>query len=280
MYDKDSAKLLYEAFFAIAESYTSIVYMDVETERAYPISLDGYSERYGKEFEKGLTMRELVTLYAKETVWHEDIPTVVRMADKEYILERLKTENPVLQVYRSVHGGDIVYFRMKVVPAENGDILIYAFENIDSQFCLQHEIRAEKERHTKLLDGLSREYMSVWYLDGKSRKVSLVQNNGSMSENGEAVEIGRSMVDYHFSMRKYFEKFSMPEDFDRLMSETSYETIVNCAGDDDIYSVNYIRKNPDMTKSRFQICYAKITDESGIANFVMGFRRINIGESE
>ena len=280
MYDQNGAKLLYEAFFAIAESYTSIVYMDTKTQRAYPIRLDEYSMRYEKEFEKGVTMSEIMAMYAADTVYEDDAAAVRKLADREYIAERLRSENPVLHIYRSVHNDNIVYYRLKIIPIEDGCKIIYGFENVDSQFRLQLEIKEERERHTRLLDGLSREYMSVWYLDGKSRKVTLIQNNGSVTDNGGAVEIGRTMVDYHFSMQKYFAEYAMTEDFDRLMAETSYDALVKYAGEDDLYSVNYIRKNPDGTTSHFQICYAKIIDESGIANFVMGFRRINLGSTE
>ncbi len=280
MYDQDGAKLLYEAFFAIAESYTSIVYMDADTKKAYPIRLDDYSMRYEEDFRRGVTMTEIMEKYVHDTVYSDDAEEVLRLADKAYITEKLTGKIPVLHIYRSVHNDRILYYRLKIVPIEDGRKILYGFENIDSQYRHQLEIKAEQERHVKLLDGLSREYMSVWYLEGKSKKVTLVQNNGDFSDNGEAVKIGRTMVDYHFSMQKYFESYAMPEDFDRLMEETGYDTLVCCAGDDDLYSVNYIRINPDRTTSHFQICYAKITDSSGIANFVIGFRKINLGGSE
>ncbi len=126
-----------------------------------------------------------------------------------------------------------------------------------------------------LVDGLSREYMSVWYLDGKSRKVKLIQNNGSEKENAAPVKIGETVIDYHFSMQKYYGSYVDPEDFDRMMRETSYETLVENTTEDDLYSINYIRINPDKTRSHFQVCYAKITDDAGIANFVFGYRNID-----
>ena len=74
-------------------------------------------------------------------------------------------------------------------------------------------------------------------------------------------------------MQKYYGNFVDPEDFDRMMRETSYETLVEKTNEEDLYSVNYVRINPDKTRSPFQVCYAKITDSSGIANFVFGYRK-------
>ena len=188
------------------------------------------------------------------------------------VFEELKKESPLLHIYRTIHDDRIVYYRLKIVPVEDGRKLIYGFENIDSQYRIQLEVKSEREMHTMLLDGLSREYMSVWYLDGKSRKVRLLQNNGTDSENGEPVRIGNTMVDYHFSMQKYFGAFVSPDDFDRMMNETSYESLVKNAGENDMYCINYIRINPDRSTSHFQVCYAKTIDASGTANFVFGFR--------
>lgn len=76
-------------------------------------------------------------------------------------------------------------------------------------------------------------------------------------------------------MQKYFSTYVSPEDFDHLMEETSYESIVKNAGDDNLYCINYIRINTDGQRNHFQLCYAKITDDTGMANFVVGFRNID-----
>ena len=275
MIGQDEIKLLYDAFFAIAESYTSIIYMDTSDQRAYSIRLDDYSIRYEEALSTHPKMSDVLELYVNETVCRDDAAGIIRLADSEYVLDRLKTENPILHIYRSVHGDNILYYRLKIVPVDDGKKLIYGFENIDSQYRRQLEIKAESERQMRLLDGLSREYMSVWFLDGKSRKITLIKNNGSEAENGEPVRIGNTMVDYHFSMQKYFGEFAKPEDFERLMVETSYESLERNAGDNDLYSVNYVRINPDKSLSHFQACYAKIVDDQGVANFVFGFRCID-----
>ncbi len=276
MFDQDGAKMLYEAFFAIAESYTSILYLDTTDGSAHSIRLDGYSMRYQEMLNAHPPMKDVIGEYIRDAVYKDDAVGLMRHADCEYVIEKLRTENPIRYIYRSLIGDRIEYYRLKIVPVEEGKKLIYGFENIDSQYRRQLEIEAEKEKQMTLLDGLSREYMSVWFLDGKSRKVTLIKNNGTESQNGEAVRIGNTMVDYHFSMQKYFGEFAKPEDFDRLMDETSYDNLVANAGEDDLYSINYIRINPDMSTSHFQVCYAKITDNQGIANFVFGFRTIDL----
>ena len=275
MSDTESIRLVYDAFFAIAESVTSIVYINVSDQRTYPIRLDPYSKRYEAMLDTHPVFSDVFGRYVEDMVYKEDSQSLMRFADIDYVTGRLKKENPLLHVYRAFHNDRVAYFRLKVVPMEDGAKLIFGFENIDSEYRRRMKITAENERYHRLLDGLSREYLSVWYLDGKSRKVTLIRNNGSDSENGEPVRIGSTLVDYHFSMQKYFGSYVSPDDFDHLMDETSYESLVKNAGDDDLYYINYIRVNPNGERNHFQLCYAKITDDTGMANFVVGFRNID-----
>ncbi len=275
MVDVNESRILYESFCAIAESYTSIVYLDVEENKAYPIRLDDYSKRYEERLSQGISMTEIVEEYVRDTVYSDDAEGLLELADHDRVIEKLKKEIPIFHTYRAIHNGQIVYYRLKIVPIEDGKKIVYGFENFDKQFRYQLAIKAEKETQMMLVRGLSREYMSVWYLDGKSRKISLIQDNGSDMENGEAVQIGKTMVDYHFSAQKYYGNFVDPEDFDRMMAATAYETLVEKTGEDDLYRVNYIRINSDKSRSHFQVCYAKITDASGIANFVFGYRNVD-----
>ncbi len=278
MTDQNDIRLLYEAFFAIAESYTTIIYADTETNTAHAIRLDDFSKRYEQVLASGETIESIFGRYIDETVAKDDVYGIKKYADIDYVKEKLE-EIPILyHIYRTVHGETIMYYRLKIIAIEDGKKLIYVFENIDNQYRRQIEIQADREKMMMLFDGLAREYMSVWYLDGKSRKVKLMKNNGSDAENGDAVRIGNTMVDYHFSMQKYFGDFVSAEDFDRLMEETSYESLVQKVRDDELYCVNYIRINPDETKSHFQACYAKMVDNTGIENFVLGFRKIEIEE--
>ena len=280
MEENQSAKLLHDIFTAIAESYKSIVYMDTTTKKAYSIRLDEYSAKYEKVLASDIDMVDIMEMYVNDAVFKEDANELLRLADLEFVRERLKNENPILHIYRCIHNDRVYYFRLKIVPIENGNKIIYGFENIDNEYRLQLQIKAEREMQMLCLKGLSREFLSVWYLDGKSRKVRLIQNNGKESENGEAVRIGNAMVDYHFSLQKYYSQFLSEEDFDRMMRETSYETVVENSNENELYPINYTRINPDGSKSRFQACYAKITDENGIANFVVGYRCIDgtVGE--
>jgi len=272
MTDQDGFKLLYEAFFAIAESYTSIIYMDMSDGNAYAIRLDDYSKRYENFLNTHPSMYEVVKRYAEDTVHPADRDGMMKLADREIVLNRLETENPLHHIYRAIHDDNVIYYRVKIVPIEDGKKLIYGFENINPQYRRQIEANEERQRTTKLFDGLSREYLSVWYLDGRSGKVTLVRNNGLPKENEKAVKIGETMVDYHFSMQKYFGSFVKPEDFERLMHETSYDVLVANTREDDFHTIDYTRINEDGTTSHFQACYAKIVDEAQVANFVFGFR--------
>lgn len=275
MVDVNESRILYESFCAISESYTSIVYLDSKDRKVYPVRLDEFAKKYEEELAGSPDMPTILSHYIKDNVYKEDADRLMRFADYDYVTERLKTENPIFYTYRAIHNDNIVYYRLKIVTIEDGGKIVYGFENFDKQFRQQLKMNSERERQMMLVKGLSREYLSVWYLDGKSRKVTLIQNNGKESENAVPVKIGETVVDYHFSLQKYFGSFTEPEEFERMMRETAYDTVVENTTDEDLYSINYIRVNPNGTKSHFQTVYAKITDENGIANFIIGYRCID-----
>ncbi len=272
MVDVNESRILYETFCAIAESYTSIVYLNAEDRKVYPVRLDEYSRKYEEELMTGPDHPTLMRKYVNDYVYKDDAEGLLRYADFDYVTNKLKEVCPIFYTYRAIHNEKVVYYRLKIVTIDNGQKIVYGFENFDKQFRWQMRLQAEKEHQMMLVNGLSREYMSVWYLDGKSRKVTLIQNNGSEKDNAAPVKIGEMIVDYHFSMQKYYGSFVDPEDFDRMMRETSYENLVEKTTENALYRVNYVRINPDATRSNFQVCYAKITDDSGIANFVFGYR--------
>ena len=267
--------MFYDAFMAIAESYSSVLFIDTEDDVLYPVRLDAFSKRYEEELEKKPKARDMFRKYVDEIVFKDDREKLMRLVDKEYVIERLKSEGEILQIYRTVSNDRIIYYRLKVVQIENGKKLIYGFENIDKMYQKQMSENTERSQNLAVVKALSREYLSVWFLDGASRKIRLVQNNGAEEENGEAVRIGNMMIDYHFSIQKYFDGFVDPDDFDRLMDETSYETIVRKSNERNLYRVSYIRINPDGTRSQFQAVFAKIINENGIADFVVGFRNMD-----
>ena len=72
MVDLNESRILYEAFCAIAESYTSIVYLDAKDRRTYPIRLDQYSMKYEEMLSKGPDMRTALEAYVKDTVYKDD----------------------------------------------------------------------------------------------------------------------------------------------------------------------------------------------------------------
>ncbi len=275
MVDVNESRILYESFCAIAESYTSIIYLDATDLKVHAIRLDDFSKRYEEELSASPFMPTILERYARENVYREDRDRLMRFADYEYVSNKLKSENPIFYIYRAIHNDSIVYYRLKIVPIEDGRKIVYGFENFDKQFRLQLRMNSEKELQMMLVKGLSREYMSVWYLDGKSQRVTLIQNNGKESENAIPVSIGKTVVDYHFSLQKYYGDFTEPEEFERMMRETAYDTVVERTTEDDLYSINYIRINPDGSRSHFQTVYAKIMDEAGIANFIIGYRNID-----
>ena len=102
---------------------------------------------------------------------------MMKVADLDYLQRRLAKEPYVAQLYRTRQNGIDTYFRLKIIKLSQRPILVCAFENIDKETREKNKTAHEREQYNMLINGLSREYSSVWYIDATLNLVSLVRSN-------------------------------------------------------------------------------------------------------
>nr|MCR5562158.1 response regulator [Desulfovibrio sp.] len=269
-------KLLNEITSVIADSYSSIIYVDGEDMSVHSIRRPAKEEHGLESLHAGTSVRFMMDRYAEAFVFGDDRDAIAKFGDMDFVRMRLKRENPILRNYRALRDGKIVWHRLMIAPFDRHRKYVFAFENIDRQVQAERVAQAERERLSDMLEGLSREYLAVWFLDGKSGEVTLIENNcRNYDGSAEAIAIGRKKVDYRLSIGEYFKKFAPKEDYSRLMQETSYENLCEKVDEDATYAVNYRRARKNGSFAFFQVCFGKIIDASGNVNFVVGFRDID-----
>ena len=268
---QDRERLLGEITAVIAESFSSIFYVDGAGRGAH-------SMRSSAEGEPGLEflhpdedLRSMMARYASGFVAVEDREQVARLGDMDYVRMLLEREKPVSRTYRTLRDGQASWRRVMIAPFDGGQKYVFAFEDIDRQVRTECAARAEKERLNDMLEVLSREYVTVWFLDGTSGSFTLVQSYGGK----DASAVIQGQPDYRRGMEAYFRQFAPKEEFDRLTRETSYETLCEKTGSGAMYTVNFLRAAPDGSHRYFQICYGMITDGAEQASFIVGFRDVD-----
>ncbi|HJJ48779.1 MAG TPA: response regulator, partial [Methanocorpusculum sp.] len=138
----------------------------------------------------------------------------------------------------------------------------------------QHK-KEKAAREVKLLiNGLSREYHTIWTLDGKTHAVKLhraVKQNTVM----ESVEYGKEKPDYDTGMKWYVENYVDDEDKERVMKASSWDEIVKNTPDNGIYAITFKRRMKTGEADYHQMCYAKAVTESGETNYVFAYRDVD-----
>ena len=91
-----------------------------------------------------------------------------------------------------------------------------------------------------LLDGLSREYHTVWLIGGADRRMRLYRSTGRSTLKA-AVQLGLDLKDYDTAMYEYSRTMIHEDDRDRAWSEFRFSTLEKKVPDVGIYVTTYRR---------------------------------------
>ena len=132
-------------------------------------------------------------------------------------------------------------------------------------------LHVEKNKDT-LLDGLSREYHTVWLMDGfGDHKVHLYRSTGKTTVQS-AVKLGLDEPCYDSSVVKYIMNSVHEDDRERMLEATKFETVERETPDVGTYVVTYKRYNDQGTVDYHQMCFAKAVSPDGGTNYIMAYR--------
>ncbi|MCR4610591.1 MAG: PAS domain-containing protein [Lachnospiraceae bacterium] len=131
------------------------------------------------------------------------------------------------------------------------------------------------ERQGHLVDLLSRDYTSVWYISARSHKMTLVKQNDRTKTTDSAISEGLQYDSYEKMFDEYIDHFVNEADKERVRKEVSFGNLLTRVKEDELYPINYLRDNLDGSKSYFQICFAKFKSNTGRLYFTCGFRDVD-----
>ncbi|MBQ7564125.1 MAG: GGDEF domain-containing protein [Lachnospiraceae bacterium] len=189
-------------------------------------------------------------------------------------MARLRETNPLFHTYRTIRDGRIVYYRLKIIPLEDGKKLVYGFEHFDHQMREKLEQEEERETQMTLLAGLSCEYEAVWLVDAGIHYGKLIRNNMGNTRSSIVMNMMKE-GNYEIILENYIEQYVIPGDRERMYTETSIDSLLRNAREDELYHVNYSRINEEGEKNYMQLVFSRVTDDMGVTRFVCGFRNID-----
>ena len=147
---------------------------------------------------------------------------------------------------------------------------------VEDRIHLQQDLTREKELNNRimhqntLLDGLAREYNTVWLID-REHKMKLFRSKGSNFID-EAVHLFQDNPDYESAMANYIDRFVQADERERVSEAISLENVEKMTPDDGTYVVTYARCIGQDSIDYHQICFAKAIDDSGNVNYLIADR--------
>ena len=259
---------------AIARSYTSVVYINTDDLTVDFVRLNRHGRPLEEVVRKDPHLRHFMDVYVNALVYKDDAEGVKKLGDYDYVMKCLEENNPLYHTYRTIRDGRIVYYRLKIIPFDNGKKLIYGFEHFDDQIRERLARKSEYETQMTLLAGLSCEYESIWLVDAAIHHGKLIRSNIKSQYCSD--EMNREKEgNYETIIGNYIDQYVVSEDRERLYLMTSIDNLIRNTKEDEIYHINYYRVNPDGEKNYLQLCVARVTDDMGVVRFVCGFRNID-----
>ena len=258
---------------AIARSYTSVLYVNTDDLTVESVRLNKHGKPLEEECRRDPHLRHVIDVYVNALVYRDDMEGVLKFGDFDYVIKALEENNPLYHTYRTVREGKIVYYRLKIIPFDNGRKLVYGFEHFDDQISEKLARKNQYETQMTLLAGLSCEYESVWLVDAALHHGKLIRSN-IKSEISNIMNRDYEGA-YETILGNYIEKYVVPEDRERVYSMADINNLMRNTKEDEIYHINYYRVNPNGERNYIQLCIARVTDENGVVRFVCGFRNID-----
>ncbi|SDG75799.1 Signal transduction histidine kinase [Selenomonas sp. WCT3] len=270
---KEHEGLMQQTVDLLAECYSAIYYVNVIDHSVQPVRMNDIAKHVVFSQTQKLTPRALMKTYIDSYVHPDDAADMMKVADLDYLHQRLTKEPYVVQLYRTRQNGIDTYFRLKIMKLAQRPILVCAFENIDKETREKNKTAHEREQYNMLINGLSREYSSVWYIDATLNLVSLVRSNTKSVTTKRVLE-GVKEVSYEMAIQNYIDKYVVPEDRKRLYHQTSIAELLKHIPHDGVYRIDYARTNLDGKRCHFQACYARDVSIKGTPCFIAGFRDV------
>ncbi len=266
-------KLFYEIDDAIARSFTTVVYVETKDRSVHLVRYSKLGDMIKDEIESAPFLDNMIETYVRKFVYRDDVDELLRLGDFDYVMNRLRQTNPLFHTYRTIRDGRIVYYRLKIIPFDNGKKLIYGFEHYDTQ--VREKLARESERETQmtLLAGLSCEYEMIWLVDAPIHHAKLIRNNMKSDVNRQMIQDPEG--NYETLIGNYIDRYVVAEDRERVYMLSSIEHLIRNTKEDEIYHVNFWRTNPDGVRNYIQLSAAKVIDEMGVVRIVFGFRNID-----
>ena len=258
--------------FAMSQEYTDVYIVDLEKNEmspCYPSAAvsDGFGDARILDYDVAMAD------YINTTVFQDQKEHMLLVLSREYVKWSLRKGDTYVREYLN---SENKYCEIKYIQPEPGDeisIVIMGYGVKDDEIRSKIEDARERDFQHSLMDGLSREYHTVWLIH-PDRTMELYRTTG-ISTIMEALRIGMEVKDYSLCLPLYVKRYVSPQDQARLLEEGTYYNLIKSIPENGIMPVTYRRIDPEGNETYHQTCFARALGIDGETNIVMAFRDVD-----
>ncbi|MBQ9708442.1 MAG: GGDEF domain-containing protein [Firmicutes bacterium] len=224
---------------ALTSDMESIYYVDTNSDTYMEFVSDGSYGELKLEI-SGKNFFDECRSNIQKVVYEEDRSKVTGAMTKETLLTAIRERMSFTMDYRLLIDGVPTYYRLKAIPADDGDRehIIIGVSNIDAQ--ITEEQRLESERHSaaaysRIAQALAKDYFSIYYVDTETDHFIEYSAHDDYADLG----IEKSGEDFFNLSRTNIEKVGHPDDIKPFLKAFTKEKILSELDRNGTFTIKY-----------------------------------------
>lgn len=222
---------------ALSSDFESIYYVNIVT--------DDYKEFTAPGAYEDLQIERSGTDFFQECqknigsfVFEEDQPMIRASLQKDKLLEALREHQTFSVVYRLLIDGEPVFYRMKIVNAEDGDHIVIGVASIENQVVRDHELEISRKNsitYANIAQALAADYFSIYYVNTETDHFIEFSAHDEFNEQG----IGKGGEDFFDQTREKILKLVHPDDQEKILTAFTKEKLLTEMDKSGTFTLNY-----------------------------------------
>ena len=259
---------------ALSREYASVYFVNLDTKEVIPFGLSSRIEgMFGDSFYH-LDYDKATEDYIDNAVHDEDKERMREILSRDYVRRSLINQDYFTRVYLN---NDNCYCEMKCVKVAQEDasnVVIMGFAEKDDEIRTIQEHKKQKDFQLSLLDGLTRDYHTVFL--AKPGNIAELYRTTQDEFSDEYLKYREaSSKGYKEGVDFYVDNYVLDEDKERLRSEMNFEDLLEKVPDSGIYTITYKRSDKEAGYKYMRICVSKAIAGNGEVDLVIGFRNVD-----
>lgn len=285
---KEGMQFLDNLSKALAIPYDNIFVVNMDTGQSVCYCIGQFlRERYGDSFGNG-HYEDIMSTFVNSAVLEEDKNLFDQVRKLDGIKEILTDKQTYTINFRTHPKVNPYYIQCQFMkPDSDNNGFVMGFRNVNEkrqqELARQKKVEdalAEVERtnsalkeETTISVALSKEYSSLFKINGKTGAMSLYRTDG-VGMNTKVLEELMEDGDYSVVLNKYIDSFVIPEDRERVRELAGLDVLYDKVPDEGLYKLGFRRSMAGII-SYYEMSVVKIVDNSGNVTFVLGIRDVD-----